>query len=50
MRVRTGLHLTNFSFPGIAEPESFKHAVAVAVAAEAAGFRACLRCKPDEDA
>ena len=38
MRVRTGLHLTNFSFPGIAEPESFKHAVAVAVAAEAAGF------------
>ena len=38
MNVRTGLHLTNFSFPGIAESKRFDHAVAVAVAAEAAGF------------
>jgi len=38
MKVRTGLHLTNFSFPGIAETDRLDHAVAVAVAAEEAGF------------
>ena len=38
MKVETGLHLTNLSFPGIAESKRFDHAVAVAVAAEAAGF------------
>ncbi len=38
VKVKTGLHLTNFSFPGIAETDRFDHAVAVAVAAEEAGF------------
>jgi alkanesulfonate monooxygenase SsuD/methylene tetrahydromethanopterin reductase-like flavin-dependent oxidoreductase (luciferase family) len=38
MKVRTGLHLTNFSFPGVAETDRLDHAVAIAVAAEEAGF------------
>jgi len=38
MKVATGLHLTNFSFPGVAEVDRFDHALAVARAAEEAGF------------
>ena len=38
MKVRTGLHLTNFSFPGVAEVSRFDHALAIARAAEDAGF------------
>ena len=38
MRIPIGLHLTNFGFPGISEAERFNHAVAIAQAAEAAGF------------
>lgn len=38
MKVRTGLHLTNFSFPGVAEVDRFDHALAIARAAEEAGF------------
>jgi alkanesulfonate monooxygenase SsuD/methylene tetrahydromethanopterin reductase-like flavin-dependent oxidoreductase (luciferase family) len=38
MKVSTGLHLTNFSFPGVAEVDRFDHALAIARAAEDAGF------------
>ena len=38
MKVKTGLHLTNFSFPGVSETDRLDHAVAIAVAAEDAGF------------
>ena len=38
MRVPIGIHLTNFSFPGIADSQTFDHAVAMGVAAEEAGF------------
>ncbi len=38
MKVRTGLHLTNFSFPGVEEVDRFDHALAIAKAAEEAGF------------
>ena len=38
MKVKTGLHLTNFSFLGIAEVDRFNHALAIARAAEDAGF------------
>ena len=38
MKVRTGLHLTNFSFPGLADTDRFDHALAIASAAEEAGF------------
>ena len=38
MRVPIGLHLTSFSFPGIADSKTLDHAVAIAVAAEEAGF------------
>ena len=38
MRVPIGLHLTNFSFPGIADSMAFDHAIAIAIAAEEAGF------------
>jgi alkanesulfonate monooxygenase SsuD/methylene tetrahydromethanopterin reductase-like flavin-dependent oxidoreductase (luciferase family) len=38
MKVRIGIHLTNFSFPGVAEPDRFRHALAIARTAEEAGF------------
>lgn len=38
MKVSTGLHLTNFSFPGVAEVDRFDHALAIAKAADDAGF------------
>ena len=38
MKVRTGLHLTNFGFPGIAPAERFGHALAIARTAEESGF------------
>lgn len=38
MKVSIGLHLTNFSFPGISEADRFTRAVAIATTAEEAGF------------
>jgi alkanesulfonate monooxygenase SsuD/methylene tetrahydromethanopterin reductase-like flavin-dependent oxidoreductase (luciferase family) len=38
MKVPIGLHLTNFSFPGVADVDRFDHAVAIARTAEEAGF------------
>lgn len=38
VKVPIGLHLTNFSFPGVSEADRFDHAVAIARAAEEAGF------------
>jgi alkanesulfonate monooxygenase SsuD/methylene tetrahydromethanopterin reductase-like flavin-dependent oxidoreductase (luciferase family) len=38
MKVPTGLHITNFSFPGIEEAARFEHALAIARTAEDAGF------------
>jgi alkanesulfonate monooxygenase SsuD/methylene tetrahydromethanopterin reductase-like flavin-dependent oxidoreductase (luciferase family) len=38
MKVRTGIHVTNFSFPGVAEADRLGHALAVARTAEEVGF------------
>ena len=38
MKVPIGLHLTNFSFRGVGERDRLRQAVAIAVAAEEAGF------------
>lgn len=38
MNVRTGLHLTNFAFPGVNESDRLRHALAIVETAETAGF------------
>jgi alkanesulfonate monooxygenase SsuD/methylene tetrahydromethanopterin reductase-like flavin-dependent oxidoreductase (luciferase family) len=38
VKAHIGLHLTNFAFPGVLDIDRFEHALAIAVAAESAGF------------